>query len=325
MSKKGGSTTQTQTNRYAAPVSRIQKQGESIFNGIANNPYQSYDPTQRVAGVDQNLMGDLSGFYGQARNSGVQGFNMMQGAGAEGLNFSRFTNPFQTQVKDAANANFDFAQDQSFNALNQRAAAQGAFNNSRYGSAAGKAAGDIARERANTMSQIDYSGYMDSMDRARQYGQDQFSQGQNLANLGFTGAQGQLGIEDYSRGAEQEGLNARYEEFMRRQNDPYQRLNAKNTALGGPWDTTQTSKTEQENSMLGNIMGMAGAIGGLAGGPIGAKVGSLAGSIFGGGGMAPPQLMQTSMVQNPNAGVQMRGGMLDANNYFGGWNPGGQG
>ena len=79
---------------------------------------------------------------------------------------SQFQNPFQRQVIDAANEQFDRSGQLALRGVNDAATRAGAFGGSRQGVAAGVAQGENERNRNAQISGLLQSGFQDSTQRA---------------------------------------------------------------------------------------------------------------------------------------------------------------
>lgn len=99
--------------------------------------------------------------------------------------------------------------------------------------------------------------------------------------------QGLLAVGALEQGNEQAGLEAAFQEFMRQQQDPYQRLNAQISATGGARGTqSNTTNGQQHTNLLGPILGLglSAATGGTGGGLMGLLgLGTLGAGEYGGG------------------------------------------
>ena len=90
---------------------------------------------------------------------------------------SQLMNPYQQQVITATNAQWNNADQNTMNAVDQRATMAGSFGGSRHGVATGVALGENNRNRMAQNASLLYGGFNDAMGRAN-----------NLAGYGFAGA-----------------------------------------------------------------------------------------------------------------------------------------
>lgn len=118
--------------------------------------------------------------------SGASDYNTgLMGAGQAGIAAlagdpaaaAQFMNPYQQNVIDANNAQWQRVNAQTVNRVNDLATRANAFGGSRHGVAEGVALADNAMAQQAQNAGLLYSGYTNAMDRAAQ-----------LANLGFAGA-----------------------------------------------------------------------------------------------------------------------------------------
>lgn len=121
------------------------------------------------SGPDAATQARVSEIYDTAKRAGGQIPESMQNA----LDFlsgksdgSQFQNPFQRQVIDATNAQWDRSGQMAQRGVNDAATRSGAFGGSRQGVAAGVAAGENERNRNSQISGLLQSGFQDSTQRA---------------------------------------------------------------------------------------------------------------------------------------------------------------
>lgn len=120
------------------------------------------------------LVTDAAGYNSGLMKAGNLGMGALSGNTADA---SAMMNPYQQKVIDAANAQWNQTDQQSMNAVNDRATMAGAFGGSRHGVATGTA---LAQNNLNRNSQIGgllYQGFGDTMNRAGM-----------MAGMGFQGA-----------------------------------------------------------------------------------------------------------------------------------------
>jgi len=96
-------------------------------------------------------------------------------------------NPYQRQVIDAANQQWNQNDEHTMNAVNDRATMAGAFGGSRHGIATGSALAQNNMNRNAQVSGLLSSGYSDAMARASQLAGMGFAGSQANANLGMGG------------------------------------------------------------------------------------------------------------------------------------------
>lgn len=130
------------------------------------------------------LLGGASDFYTSMMGAGRTGMDALSGdqGAIQGL-----MNPYQTNVVDAANRNFDLGNANAMRSVNDAATRAGAFGGSRHGVASGVAIGENERNRGNTVSGLLYGGFNDAMGRAGQLAGMGFGAAGANANLGFGG------------------------------------------------------------------------------------------------------------------------------------------
>ncbi len=118
------------------------------------------------------------------QNAGQQGLAAMQG---DQNATAAMMNPYQSQVIDATNQQWNQNDQHTMNAVNDRATMAGAFGGSRHGVATGTALAQNNMNRNQAVSGLLYGGFNDTMGRAGQLaGMGAYGAEQN-ANLGMGG------------------------------------------------------------------------------------------------------------------------------------------
>lgn len=173
--------------------------------GSGKNPLASTPATQ-TTGVDQHTqdqLGAIQGAYGDAgkagpgpllngaagyftgaQNAGNLGFGALSGDPAA---VGKLMNPYQQNVIDMNNANWQKANLQTSNQVNDAATRTGAFGGSRHGVAEGVALGNNALAQQTQNAQLLQGGYNNAMNQASQLAQFGLQGAGQNANLGFGG------------------------------------------------------------------------------------------------------------------------------------------
>lgn len=157
--------------------------------------------------VDTQTRQYMQGVQNAALNAGMAGPSpLLQGAadygtglqnagatGAAALGgdqgaINRLMNPYQQSVIDALGAQWAKTNQQTMNAVNDRATLAGAFGGSRHGVATGVALGNNNMAQNAQTAQLLNQGYTDTMSRAAQ------SAGLGLQGAGLNFALGQAGV-----------------------------------------------------------------------------------------------------------------------------------
>lgn len=154
--------------------------GKNKGTSAIDNSSQDYINRVRQAAMGAGMAGpsplvtDASGYYSGLMKQGNLGMGAMSG---DPNATQQLMNPYQQQVVDATNAQWNNADQRTMNEVNDRATQAGAFGGSRQGVATGTA---LAQNNMNRNSQIGgllYGGFNDAMSRAN-----------NLAGYGYAGA-----------------------------------------------------------------------------------------------------------------------------------------
>jgi hypothetical protein len=175
----------------------MSKKAKTNVQKTTENGQQGVDPTTfgRMgelwnAGQAAGLAGPSglvtgAGQYNTGLQSGGQaGMLALQGDTAA---TQQLMNPYQQQVVDATNQQWNQNDQYTMNAVNDRATQAGAFGGSRHGIATGSALAQNNMNRNQAVSGLLYGGYNDAMGRAGQLaGMGAYGAQQN-ANLGLGG------------------------------------------------------------------------------------------------------------------------------------------
>ena len=229
MGSRGGSQTQTQQ--------MPQFQQDFLQNTLM--PFATNISEQEFTPYEGQMVADIPGMSMQAQQfydvaGRIAGMTPEQYAARTAANMS----PYQSQVIDAALARSARERDIARTGEMADITRAGAFGNERRGvfEAERQAAYEIGRDQmiADLMQQ----GYSQAQAATMaQIGQSQSAAQQAAA--GYT----QLG--GLQQATEQSRLDAQLQEFMRQQQDPYQRLGALSTAAGGIPTMTSTTTTQK--------------------------------------------------------------------------------
>lgn len=155
------------------------------------------------------LVTGAAGFNTGAMTAGNLGMGALSGNAADA---ATLMNPYQQQVIDATNKQWDVNDQHTINAVNDRATAAGAFGGSRAAVATGTALAQNNLNRNSAVSGLLNTGYDSTMNRAG-----------TLAGLGFAGSQANANLGMGGVGSPQQWL-----------------LNMLNQGFRGPTGTTSS-------------------------------------------------------------------------------------
>lgn len=271
-------TTQTQFNELPAWMQQPYQDSIAQAQVHAKEKPVKY-PRQRLADINPNIA--------RAHQIGTDSLNSFlpllkeaesmakKGQETFPMHAQQYMNPYQQNVIDqiAQEGNRNFTEN-VLPALEAKFVRLGQHGSSRHANLASRAARDLQSEIMNRQSQAMATGYqqagqMFNADRAKQLE----ASGQ-LANLGSMKQAGLLSdiamLENqgkYQQQQEQAGLDTGYQDFLRQQEHPMQRLAFLQSMLSGlPTDAfrtnqafTQTPATPQMN-VLGQMGSLAGNI-----------------------------------------------------------------
>lgn len=280
----GGSKSTTTNEQQLDPLIKdwITKQ-QGYVSGLVDTPFQAYTGP-RVAGLnaDQTAAADM---IRNITSSGVGRADIARAAELSRLagdyspeqfqrNVQGFMSPYQQQVIDATMGTFAQRQAESDAATRSQMASAGAFGNERRGVYEAQLTGERELQERQQLANLYQQGYLSAAELASALPGQQMAAATQLAQMG----QGQLGYETQLAGLlagvgeqgqqlTQAELDAAYQDFLRQQQDPYQKLAALQGGLvgtpGGFMGTT-TETTTANPGLLANITSVISALGGAA-------------------------------------------------------------
>lgn len=137
----------------------------------------------RAGGAIPGAVTDAGNFYGKATTAGATGLSALAG---DPTATATLMNPYQSQVLDALNAQFDRTGKMNENATASAATSAGAFGGSRAAVAQGVARSNNDLNRNSLFSGVLQGGFNDAMQRAGMLAQGGFQGAGAGANLGMT-------------------------------------------------------------------------------------------------------------------------------------------
>ena len=291
------STTVTNTNlpAWAQPYSEKILGQASALTDINQNPYQQYGG-QRVADftpMQQQAFNTIGGMQVSPQNQ--QATNLAGAAGlgslGAGQNYNRmatdpgamqaFMSPYQQNVTDYQKQQAVMDYGRQLPGMGAAASNKGAFGGSRQAIVEGEGQRNLQNQLAGIQATGSQNAFQNAQ-QAMQFGTSAGLQGYNQALQGAS-TLGQLGQNQYAQqmginaaqqqaGAQQQafnqqGLSNQYQDFLNRQNYPYQQLGFMSDILHGTPTGGVTTKQESQvaPSMFSQIAGSLGGLGSLAG------------------------------------------------------------
>lgn len=205
-------------------------------------------------------------------------------------NLSSYENPYTQAAIDPAIRQTNLSAQQAQLSTKHQAMAQGAEGGSRETlNVAGQ-----QRAQLNAVGGVEAQGEQQAFQQAvNGWTNDQNNQLRTSQVLQNVGAQINAGntqqIQDLmvaggaDRAVAQNRANFAVQQFQTAQNWSTTNLNSLLTALRAPHNETDTTKSTQPTGIVGQVLGVAGAVvGAFFGGPAGAAIGSAAGAAIGG-------------------------------------------
>lgn len=190
---------------------------------------------QLSATIDPNIAKatDLYAGVGAAANRTPQDWQNL---------YSKNMSGYTSAVMDPALAEMQRQRQQQLVGENARIIGSGAFDSSRRGVFEGESSAGYGISRDKMIADLMREGYSEAVANTMA----QFGAQQNAAT---TGAAGFMSTGAANMAADQNNLTAQYNEFLRQQSDPYQRLNALAVGMSGMPDQSTTTTTKQ-NGLL---------------------------------------------------------------------------
>lgn len=173
MSKSAGGQRQTQSSQSGVDPTTMEWMRQIM--GAAGGAGAA-GPSPLVTGA--------TGYNTNAMNAGNLGMGAMSGDADAA---SKLMNPYQSQVVDATNKQWDQTDQHTMNAVNDRATQAGAFGGSRAAVATGTALAQNNLNRNAQVSGLLNTGFDNTMNRAGTMAGMGFAGSQSNANLGMGG------------------------------------------------------------------------------------------------------------------------------------------
>lgn len=299
-------TTNTSSNSTQTYAPAAAAQMGDVYNRVAQAASQTYNPYQGQLVADLNPIQNAGinninanaqaaqPYYSQALDYANQGASSITPE-----QIQQYQNPYQQQVINATQANFNETNQQQQSALRGNAALKGALGGDRAGIAQAELARQQNLAQAPVIANLNAQGYQSALgaaqaDRAAR-AQGAFtvgSIGSAAQNAALQGGQAQIGAGSVAQQNQQQKLGADYQQYLNAQAFPYQQaqflasyglpaLQAQGGTTTGQSTQTQTVQKPQA-SPFSQIMGAGLTAAGLfSGNPFMALGG--ASSMFGGG------------------------------------------
>lgn len=281
--KSGPSTTTSTSTTTPAGISQLNDIWSRV-SAAASTPYQTYTG-QQVADLNPTQQGGINNITNAT--SYLDTARDYATAGAQGITpdqIAQYYNPFQRDVVNATQANFNESNAQQDERQKGNSIASGAWGGDRAGVSRAILARQQDLAQAPVIAGLNSQGFNLALsaaqaDRAaKAQGGYQFGA---LGNSAIGQGQAQIGAGSVQQGNDQAKLNAQYQEFMRQQAFPYQQAQFLSsaglpavTAMGGTTAGATSSQAAQP-SPLSQIIGAGTAIAGLATGNPFAALGGL--------------------------------------------------
>ena len=267
--------------------------------GMTGTQQQASGITAGAAGFQPQQITAPSNPTQVAAGNSVQQMGGIAALGIDNADLSRYSDPYTSAVKDAAFAEIDRSTAKSRQQQAGQAAQQGAFGGDRAAIVDAEMQGAGMRSKATLGSQIDSAAFQNAQTMAgqdinRRLGAVQQQNGQDLtaslanqntataydqmdmsaqganqtAGLSANGQRLQAGQQLFQQGtidqaSQEAGRQFDYGEYLRRVNDPYQKLQWSQGITSGmaPYFTTQnTSGHTPGPSVFSQVMGGIGAV-----------------------------------------------------------------
>lgn len=185
---------------------------------VGNTPYQAYTGTG-VAGLNDTQNQALSMIQQRATN----GSPIMDTAN------STLTSMLQGGTNPYLDKMVQNAQNSVMSNMNGLAAGSGSFGNAGVSEAAGKALGDVATNMYGNAYSTDRANQLSALGMAQSYGNQAYSDAQQLLNAGNT-----------QQNNAQDQADFNYQQYLNQQNYPLQQLQALSGTLSGQMGSTTT-------------------------------------------------------------------------------------
>lgn len=265
-----GSSQKSSSAPVANPAFPMLQQNVQRATSVADRPFEAYGApmTAGLSANEQQASASIPGLLNAgapALNNaatsaqGLMGFqpsNVTAGSLPQ-TDLSPYMNPYQKQVTDTTMSDLERQRQIAANADTQRAQGASAYGGSRSGVAQSLTNEAAGRTAASTLAGLNFGNFNNAQtiatgDLNRTLSADQGNQNAGIAGAGINrdaaalsasvGGQQNSIFQRYldnltssgatARGVEQSGLDAAYQEFLRRLNQPYQGQTLLNQSLG---------------------------------------------------------------------------------------------
>lgn len=224
--------------------------------GINNTPYQAYGG-QRVAGFDPDQTNAFNQVRSLSSAPSVLNERLVDEGGRLGK-ISDYIDPYVAQTLQPAIRNIQEAGQQQRMDIGDQAQSAHAFGDARHGIVEGMQMRDESRNIGDLSAQKYSDAYNTAM---AERGADRTSLATGEQDR-MQRALALLGVGDRGQAQQQKGLDTQFEEFQRKGEDPYRKLDAILSFLTGnpaSRDVTTTTSNNNNNWLAQLLGGAAGA------------------------------------------------------------------
>lgn len=253
---KGSNTTTTSSSPNPAALSQYYQILDRA-NNVSQKPYQAYggEYTAPINGQQQAGFGAINDVFGQQQQFTGQGAQSIQSGFAPitGADISQYYSPYQKNVIDATQADFDTQNARQQSQVTGNAAAQGALGGNRVGVAQALTAEAQNRTQAPIMAQLENQGFQNAYGMAANDRNRAITGGQALSGIGSAGlgaANAMVGAGTLQQQTQQSEDTARMQEYLRSQGYDFQTaqwLAGISTGVGSQMGGTSQTEGPQPN------------------------------------------------------------------------------
>lgn len=262
---------------YEDALANILEEARKIYEAKKGEGFQTYDQP-RIAGFtpeEQAAMSGIAGLVGAGRKYFDPAAEFTKGLGQRFTadTAQQYMSPYQQAVVDVEKREAIRQAERGMQDIGASAVGAGGFGGSRQAILEAEAGrnlqqrlGDIQTRGSQAAFESGQRAFEAQKARERQAASGLMSLGQQAPRQALAELTALSGIGEAQRGMQQQGLDLAYQDFMKRQQYPYDLLGQyQSTVYGYPYQSFAQYQPTARPSAAQNLAGVLGAVGKIAG------------------------------------------------------------
>lgn len=262
---------------YEDALANILEEARKIYEAKKGEGFQTYDQP-RIAGFtpeEQAAMSGIAGLVGTGRKYFDPAAELTKGLGQRFTSDTaqQYMSPYQQAVVDVEKREAIRQAERGMQDIGASAVGAGGFGGSRQAILEAEAGrnlqqrlGDIQTRGSQAAFESGQRAFEAQKARERQAASGLMSLGQQAPRQALAELTALSGIGEAQRGMQQQGLDLAYQDFMKRQQYPYDLLGQyQSTVYGYPYQSFAQYQPTARPSAAQNLAGVLGAVGKIAG------------------------------------------------------------